>query len=78
METDTKRILLQVIETNKELIEITAELSRGDALIIEALAGRPNREAVFSALEASRATSDSVHALVDRLDRLADQIRRHC
>jgi hypothetical protein len=64
MERDTKRILLQVLETVREELGITASVER-----------RLNR------LESSRpdgASNGCVDGLADRVERLAEQVRRHC
>jgi hypothetical protein len=78
MQADTKRILLQMLETDKDALQLSFDLANDDMSVIEALANRKGSAAVSAALQSVRATRDSVHGLVDRLERLADEVRRHC
>lgn len=78
MEQDTKRILLHMLETMLEQQQIICDLTRSDSMVIEAVRKRNEPSHVATAQQVVDATGDSVLGLSNRIERLADQVRRFC
>jgi len=77
MESDTKRILLQVLETMLEQQRMLCDVAQGETLIIEAIQKDYPSECVQAARCAAHEAYDSVLGVADRIQRLSQQIRLH-
>ena len=77
METDTKRILLQVLETMLEQQRMICDLAQSETLVIEAIQKDYPSECVIAARSAALESYDSVFGVADRIQRLSEQVRRH-
>jgi len=79
METETKRTFQLLLETLLEQQQMICGLCESESRLIEAVRQqRDFRERTFAAQQAVNAASDSAAELTDRIEKLADQVRRHC
>jgi len=75
METDTKRIVLQMLETMLEQQQMLSDVAQAEKLVIEAIRKDYPSECVEAAWLAAHESFDSVFGVADRIQRLAEQVR---